>query len=309
MASLTLPAPAKLNLFLHVVGRRDDGYHLLETLFQLLDFGDEVTLEACAKGEIRRAAALPGVPEDDDLGLRAARALARHAHVGAGARIAVRKRTPVGGGLGGGSSDAATVLHGLNRLWGLDLPISELAALGLELGADVPVFVHGHSALARGVGGRLEPVSLAPTWYLVACPSASVSTAAVFDSSSLTRDTPPLKIDGFPWELDTQAGLDRVWSCTRNDCEPVTRSLAPAVADAMRVLGEMGEVRMTGTGGCVFMRFPDPEAAERARARVAPELRAFTARGVNRSPLLDAVGDAARARGGARAVEWGVAKR
>ncbi len=289
MDTLVLPAPAKVNLFLHVTGRRADGYHRIETVFQLLDQGDEVAITVTREPGVRRAGTVPGVTEEADLTLRAARALAAHAGVAAGAAIALRKRLPLGGGLGGGSSDAATVLVGLNRLWGLDLGTDVLAALGLALGADVPVFVHGHSAFARGVGEELHPVLLAPTWYLVVTPAVAVSTETVFGSDSLTRDTAPLKMRSFPWGLGSQAGVDRLWARTRNDCEPVVRAARPEVAAALDWLSGHGPARMTGTGASVFARFRDRLVAERALAQAPPGVTAFVARGVDRSPLLDAV--------------------
>jgi len=289
-AALTLPAPAKLNLFLHVTGRRDDGYHRLETLFQLLDHGDRIELEADGEPAIRRCGELPGVAEDADLTVRAARLLARRAGVRRGARIRVHKTLPMGGGLGGGSSDAATVLLGLDRLWQLGLGLDALAELGLELGADVPLFVRGRSAFARGVGEQLEPVAIAPSWYLVVRPRVSVSTAAVFGAASLTRDTPPLTIRGFPWGIGSHRGLDRLLARTRNDCTAVVRGLAPAVASAESALAALGPVRMTGTGACLFVRFRERAAAEDALAAVGLDtggggLEAFVARGVDRSPL------------------------
>jgi 4-diphosphocytidyl-2-C-methyl-D-erythritol kinase len=290
---LSLPAPGKLNLFLHVVGRRGDGYHLLETLFQLLDRGDRVDLSVDGSGVIRRAHELPGVPEQADLTLRAAQLLARRTGVRSGVVIRVHKRLAMGGGLGGGSSDAATVLVGLNRLWGLGLALDELASLGLELGADVPVFVRGRSALARGVGEALVPVALAPSWYLVARPAATVATAPVFADPSLTRDTHPLKIEGFPWGIDTHEGLERLLARTRNDCAPVVRAQVPAVAAALEALDSLaveGGARMTGTGACVFVRFRDAATAQAALARVPPGLEAFVARGVDRSALHTAIG-------------------
>jgi 4-diphosphocytidyl-2-C-methyl-D-erythritol kinase len=205
----------------------------------------------------------------------------------------VHKRLATGGGLGGGSSDAATVLLGLNHLWGLGLSLEELACLGLELGADVPVFVRGRSAFARGVGEALVPVSLAPSWYLVLRPAATVATATVFADPSLTRDTPALKIGGFPWGVDTQEGLERLLARTRNDCAPVVRARVPAVAAALDVLDALAvgnEARMTGTGACVFRRFRDAAAANAALARMPRGVDAFVARGVDRSALHAALG-------------------
>lgn len=296
--TLELPAPAKLNLFLHVTGRRADGYHLLETLFHFLDRADRVRLTLTDDPGVRRSAPFPGVPEEQDLSVRAGRLLASRHGAPSGVDIRVHKRLPMGGGLGGGSSDAASVLVGLNRLWGLDLDVGTLAALGLELGADVPVFVHGHAALARGVGECLQPVDLPPSWYLVVCPPVHVSTAAVFGAASLTRDTQPLKIEGFPWDLDTQAGLSRFLARARNDCEPVVRGSESAVAAALEWLASFAPARMTGTGACVFARFAEAKQARQALARAPAGLDAFVAQGVNRSPLLDAVGGVGGGDGG-----------
>jgi 4-diphosphocytidyl-2-C-methyl-D-erythritol kinase len=292
--TLVVPAPAKLNLFLHVTRRRGDGYHDIETVFQLLDVGDEVTVTATREPGVRRERPLAGVPEDADLSVRAARLLAAHCKVTRGARVRVDKRVPLGGGLGGGSSDAASVLVALDRLWGLHLGADALARLALALGADVPVFVRGHSAFASGVGEVLRAVSLAPQWYLVACPPARVSTAAVFAAPSLTRDSPPLKIAGFPWGMETSSGLARLWRQTRNDCESVVVAREPGVAAALEWLSGLGPARMTGTGACVFARFAQREAAERALAGAPRGLDAFVAAGVDRSPLLAAM-DAAEA--------------
>jgi 4-diphosphocytidyl-2-C-methyl-D-erythritol kinase len=289
MSALAVPAPAKLNLFLHVTGRRADGYHELETLFQLLDVGDELLIEATRAPGIVRARDLAGVPEAQDLTLRAARLLAEHCGVRRGARLTVHKRIPMGGGLGGGSSDAASVLVALDRLWGLQLGVEVLARLGLRLGADVPLFVRGRSAFASGVGEVLRPVALAPQWYLVLCPPVQVSTARVFAAPSLTRDTPPLKIRGFPWDLDGQAGLERVWQRTRNDCEAVVRAFEPGVARLLDWLASRAPARMSGTGACVFARFTQHEAAEHALAAVPAGVKGFVAAGVDRSPLLDAM--------------------
>jgi len=302
--TLVLPAPAKLNLFLHVTGRRADGYHLLETLFHFLDCADRVTLTRSRSPGVRRGRGASGVAEDEDLALRAARLLARHCGARGGVVVDVDKRLPLGGGLGGGSSDAAAVLLGLDCLWGLDLGPERLAELGLELGADVPVFVHGRAALARGVGERLEPVRLAPSWYLVACPPVQVSTAAVFGDPSLTRNTPALTIGGFPWETDTEVGLARLLARTRNDCEPVVRAREPAVAAALDWLaGCAPAARMTGTGACVFARFAHRAAAERVLARAPRGMPAFVARGMDRSPLLSALAAAGRPGGGQQECE------
>jgi 4-diphosphocytidyl-2-C-methyl-D-erythritol kinase len=261
--TLRLPAPAKLNLCLHVTGRRADGYHELETLFQLLDFGDEVQLTLMQGPGVRRIGNIPGVEEEADLSVRAARLLAAHCQCRRGVNIRLSKRLPLGGGLGGGSSDAASVLVGLNELWELGLHKDELAQLGLQLGADVPVFIHGHSAFAQGVGEKLRRVSLPQQWFVVLWPPIQVETSAIFSSASLTRDTPHLKIAGFPWNLHTKNGLDGFWARTHNDCEPVVRALQPQVAATLDVLARYGPARMSGTGACAFARFAEEDEAHR----------------------------------------------
>lgn len=271
------PAPAKLNLFLHVTGRRADGFHTLQTVFQLLELCDELWIEPTADGGISRPGGPDWIAPEQDLAVRAARLLQVESGTGLGAEIRISKRIPAGGGLGGGSSDAATVLVALNRLWGLDWPARRLAELGLRLGADVPVFVHGRSAWAEGVGEILTPVATPPAWYLVVCPGCAVSTAAVFADPELTRDSPETTISGF-----LSAG-------GRNDCEPVVRRRHPSVAAALDWLGRQREARsarLTGTGGCVFSAF-DSEAAARALLAGLPKgCTGFVARGLTHSPLL-----------------------
>ncbi len=270
------PAPAKLNLFLHVIGRRADGYHLLQTVFHLLDWGDTVHLRPRADGVIRRASTLAGVAEHDDLVVRAARRLREHVgQPGLGADIAVDKRIPLGGGLGGGSSDAATVLVGLDRLWGLGLGNDVLAGLGLALGADVPVFVRGRSAFAEGIGEALTPLELTPTDYLVVDPGVGVPTGELFRAPELTRDMPPLTIRGF---LSGEP--------TRNAFEPVVRARFPAVARVFDWLAPHGEPRLSGSGGAASM----PVGSEGAGlvAACPAGMRAWIARGIDRSPLLTA---------------------
>ncbi len=272
-ARLTVPAPAKLNLFLHVVGRRADGYHLLQTCFQLLDYGDVLTVE---RSDTLTLNDLPDVPHEHNLVWHAARALQRHTGCTAGARIHLDKRLPAGGGLGGGSSDAASALLALNRLWGLGLGIDTLAAIGLTLGADVPVFVHGHSAFASGIGEQLTPVDLPPRWFLVLTPGCQVETARIFRDSSLTRDTPLMTMAAL-----REQGLE---SRLRNDCEVVVRRLHPEVADALDWLGQFGTSQLTGTGACVFLA-ADAEADVRGILRqLPPRFSGFVAQGVNRSP-------------------------
>ena len=274
MKRLVLPAPAKLNLFLHIVGRRADGYHELQTVFQFLDHGDRLALARREDGRIRRAYDLEGVSEESDLVMRAARTLQAAVGTPLGADIHLEKRLPMGGGLGGGSSDAATVLVGLNRLWGLGWPLARLAELGLTLGADVPVFVHGRAAFAEGVGERLTPVAPPEPWYLVVCPPVHVDTGAVFADEGLTRNTPPIKISGLSeWE-------------GRNDCQAVVVRRHPEVGEALAWLSRRaGQARMTGTGACVFAPFETAAQARRVAQELPPRWHGFVARGCNRSPL------------------------
>ena len=281
------PAPAKLNLFLHVVGRREDGYHELQTLFQFLDLEDRIGLAPRDDGRIRRVSDHPGIAEETDLVLRAARLLKDETGAGAGVDITVEKRIPVGGGLGGGSSDAATTLLALDRLWELGLGTERLAALGLRLGADVPVFVRGRAAWAEGVGERLEPVELETPWYLVIDPGCVVSTAAVFSHPALTRNSAPLRIRDFltPGPEPTLS-LAAILAAARNDCEPVVRMLYPEVDEALRWLERFGDARMTGTGACVFASFAERDRAEQCLRSLPDAWKGFVARGLNRSKAL-----------------------
>jgi 4-diphosphocytidyl-2-C-methyl-D-erythritol kinase len=271
------PAPAKLNLFLHVTGRRPDGYHELQTLFQLIDLCDTVAIRVGDDGRIERPSGPVGVDPDSDLTVRAAKALQGATGCRMGASIRITKRIPMGGGLGGGSSDAATVLLALNHLWQCGLSVDELARLGLPLGADVPVFVRGSSAWAEGVGERLEPVELPERWYVVIHPGVAVPTKDVFQSPELTRNTPVITIRAFfgPGGL---AG-------SRNDCEPVVRALYPEVADSLSWLEKFAPARLTGTGSCIFAAFGSAIEAERVAARAPDRWRAFVARGLNVSPV------------------------
>ena len=278
-------APAKLNLMLHVVGRRADGYHELQTVFQLIDLCDRIEIEVRQDGVLARPVGPGGVAEEDDLVIRAARALKSATGTPLGADISVRKVIPMGGGLGGGSSDAATVLLALNKEWGTGLGSDEIAAIGAKLGADVPIFVAGRSAWAEGIGERLTPVWLGgDSWYLVIFPGIPVPTAAVFQAPELTRNSPPTTMRGF---LETGG---------RNDCEAVVRARFPVVAEALDWLGRRSVARLTGTGSCVFAKFSRAADAERVAAQVPDEWRAFVARGLTESPLLD------------RLSSWGVAK-
>jgi 4-diphosphocytidyl-2-C-methyl-D-erythritol kinase len=275
---LRLPAPAKLNLLLRVVGRREDGYHLLQTVFQFIDRCDWITLRRLPDGEIRLKTPLPGVPPESDLTVRAARALRQAGGIRDGVEIGIEKNLPMGGGLGGGSSDAATTLLGLNRLWGAGLGMEDLMALGLRLGADVPVFIKGHSAWAEGVGERLTPIDLPEPWYVVVVPACQVATGVVFSAPSLTRDNKPIKM------ADFLAGREE------NHCLPVVVGLYPEVGAAMEGLSRFAEARLTGTGACVFAAFPGEQEAREAAASLGSRWSAFVARGENRSSLHRALG-------------------
>ncbi len=270
------PAPAKLNLMLRVTGRRADGYHLLQTVFRFIDFGDTVGLRLRADGVISRARPLPGVAEADDLTVRAARVLQAATGTRLGADIRVDKRLPAGGGVGGGSSDAATTLLALNHLWGTGMSRQRLQALALPLGADVPVFVYGQSAMAEGVGELLVPLALPPAWYLVLVPPVAVSTAAVFRHPELKRDSEKAKIQGF----SVPAG---------NDLEPLVCRLYPEVGRHLAWLRTVGNTaggaQMTGSGGCVFAAFADEAAARHALAVCPEDMRGFVARGLDVHPL------------------------
>ena len=272
------PAPAKLNLFLNIVGRRADGYHLLQTVFQILDWGDAIRIRPRVDDRILRAGGLDEVSPEDDLAVRAANLLREHAGSKLGADIEIEKRTPTGGGLGGGSSDAATVLVALNEIWDLNLCEDDLADLGLKLGADVPLFVRGRSAYAEGIGEKLTPIDLPLRHYVILDPGVHSSTADLFQAAELTRNSPPTTIADF---------LDG--ACTGNAFAPLVRARFPEVAAALEWLQVHGDARLTGSGGCVFVAAESAGEADRiARAR-PPQFRAFRAAGVNRSPLLDAV--------------------
>ena len=266
------PAPAKLNLFLHITGRRADGYHELQTVFQLIDLCDTVGVALRDDGAIERPEGAADVPPESDLVVRAARALQAASGTRLGATLRVRKRIPMGGGLGGGSSDAATTLLALNRLWDARLGIEELARIGLPLGADVPVFVKGFSAWAEGVGEQLTPLPLPERWYVVIHPGVGVSTRDVFQSPELTRNSPVITIRAF-----LEAG-------GRNDCEPVVRARHPEVAAALDWLSRYAPARLTGTGSCIFASCTTAIEAERIAVRVPDEWTSFVAQGLNISP-------------------------
>jgi 4-diphosphocytidyl-2-C-methyl-D-erythritol kinase len=267
------PAPAKLNLFLHVVGRRTDGYHLLQTVFRLIDCCDLLRYSPGTGPSVSLAQPLPGIEEGDELCVRAARLLQRETGCRLGVDISIVKAIPIGGGLGGGSSDAATTLIALNRLWNLGLSRQRLAELGLALGADVPFFLCGGNAFGEGVGERLAPVVLPPAWYVVLVPPVSVPTREIFAAPELTRDTKSITISGF------SAGFGH------NDLEPVVCRRYPVVADHLAWLKTFGDARMSGSGACVYAEFPTEAQARAVVSGLPPEMRGFVARGLEGHPL------------------------
>ena len=276
--SLILRAPAKLNLMLHITGRRDDGYHLLETVFQFIDLADRIEFSTNDTGKILRLPGNSPVAAADDILLAAANLLHTRFQVNKGVSIDIDKRIPIGGGLGGGSSDAATCLLALNQLWGLGLSLDQLAGIGLELGADVPVFVHGRAAWATGIGEVLQPVELAESIYLVIDPKVAVSTAQIFAAQELTRNCDPLTIRAFL----------RGSGC--NVCEPVVRNLYPQVAGAIDWLDQYATARMSGTGACVFAAIDSLEQAEVVKSRVPRQWNAYVTRAMNRNPVHQQLG-------------------
>ncbi|MGO2147590.1 4-(cytidine 5'-diphospho)-2-C-methyl-D-erythritol kinase [Halomonas sp.] len=284
-ASLTLPAPAKLNRMLHIVGRRDDGYHELQTLFQIVDISDQLTLTLREDSDITLATPINGVAHDDNLMVRAARLLQRSAgrspKAMPGATLTIEKNLPMGGGLGGGSSNAATVLLGLNKLWQLGLSMEALAKLGLQLGADVPVFIYGHSAWAEGVGEKLTSVTLDTPWFVIIHPKVSVSTPLIFQDPELTRDSRPITM-----ARALQGGASE-W---RNDCEAIVKKRYPLVAEALDWLAQYAPVRLTGTGACLFATFESEQTARTVAELAAQCWPTWVARGLNTSPLQDALG-------------------
>jgi len=269
------PAPAKLNLFLHVVGRRADGYHLLQTLFRFVDHGDRLSFSPRADGEVVLTTPLPDVPPESDLTVRAARLLQTETGCRQGVDIQLEKRLPLGGGLGGGSSDAATVLLALNHLWQLGLPRRRLQEIGLTLGADVPVFVFGRNAFAEGVGEALQPVELPPAWYVVLEPPVQVATAAIFGAPDLKRDSVPMR--GIDW----RSGMGG------NDLEAVAITRFPAVAEHLRWLSRFAEARMSGSGACVFAEFADKASAEAVIRQLPTGMHGWLAAGLRQHPLAD----------------------
>ena len=267
------PAPAKINLFLHITGQRDDGYHLLQTAFQFLDYGDVLQFGVHDNPSISLSTAIDGVDDEDNLIIRAARALQASANIQQGVNITIEKRLPIGGGLGGGSSNAATTLLALNQLWQCHLSKTELAQLGLTLGADVPIFLHGEAAWAEGVGEQLSPISPPEPWYAVIAPDCHVSTAEVFSSQELTRDCEPITISRF---LSGEG---------RNICEDVVTKLYPQVSEALSWLGQYGKARMTGTGACIFASFDSRAQAQQVITAIPAHWQGFVAKGCNCSPL------------------------
>ncbi len=269
------PAPAKLNLFLHVVGRRADGYHFLQTLFRFVDYSDTLRFSPRENGVVELASPLPGVPPESDLTVRAARLLQAETGCRQGVRIRLDKRLPMGGGLGGGSSDAATVLLALNHLWRLGLPRQRLQEIGLALGADVPVFIFGRNAFAEGVGESLQPVELPPAWYVVLEPPVQVPTAAIFNAPELKRDTPAMRA------ADWTPGMGG------NDLETVAVSHFPEIAEHLRWLSGFGKARMSGSGACVFAELADQAGTETVIRQLPGRMRGWAAAGLPSHPLLE----------------------
>ncbi|MES9863212.1 MAG: 4-(cytidine 5'-diphospho)-2-C-methyl-D-erythritol kinase [Candidatus Thiodiazotropha sp. LLP2] len=273
--SFSCPAPAKLNLMLRITGRRHDGYHNLQTVFQFLDCSDQLDFQLRNDAEINLPNDLTEVPKEQNLCFRAAKLLQTQSGTSFGADITLHKSLPMGGGLGGGSSDAATTLVALNRLWGLNLSNRQLMDIGLSLGADVPIFIHGHAAWAEGIGEKITDIDLPESWFLVIQPPCHISTAEIFRHPDLTRHSPRIKIRAF------------LEGNKQNDCLPVVSGRYPEVAKAMEWLNRHAEARMTGTGACLFAEFAERRQADELLDRLPTDLRGFVAQGLNRSPLLD----------------------
>jgi 4-diphosphocytidyl-2-C-methyl-D-erythritol kinase len=281
------PAPAKLNLFLHVTGRRPDGYHLLQTVFQLIDHGDTLDFDLRDDQQLRRVTDVPGVPEEQDLIIRALRLLQaeysrRHGRTPPGISVAIDKRLPMGGGLGGGSSDAATALLAANHLWQAGLSRAELMALGLPLGADIPFFIFGRNAFAEGVGEELVAVDTPDCWFVVIEPGVAVPTPVIFQSEHLTRNTEPVRIADFSSYFSSRADLKQYG---KNDLQAVATRLFPPVAEAVEWLGHHGDARMTGSGACVFCAFSSEAAADAVLSQVPPQWRGWKAKSLTQHPL------------------------
>ncbi len=277
------PAPAKLNLFLHITGRRPDGYHLLQTIFQFLDYGDSLAFEVLDSPQIIIQPAVPGVAPQDNIIYKAAAHLQQRHAISRGVKVTLKKRLPMGGGLGGGSSDAATTLLALNKLWDLNLDKATLMDIGLKLGADVPIFIYGHSAWAEGVGEQLSPVELPEKWFIVLFPNIHIDTGTIFSSSDLTRDKVPIKIRDF------------LQGRTENVCQPVVEKRYPEVGEAIAWLDQFSEARLTGTGACIFAAFDSEQSAKAVAEQVPTKWQHFVAKSLNQTPIEQ--------------FYWGIAKR
>lgn len=272
-AALILPAPAKLNLFLHITSRRTDGYHNLQTIFQLLDYADYLAFTPRKDGIIRLHNLFAHIASNDNLIIRAAKLLQHYTHNSLGADIWIDKKLPIGGGLGGGSSNAATTLLALNKLWQTGLSIHQLSQLGIRLGADVPVFIVGKTAFAEGVGEKLRPIELAESWFLVGIPPVSISTASIFNDPKLTRNTPP---------IDYQQAISQHG---HNDCQPVVIKQYPLVKKALQLMNQFAPSKLTGTGSCLFSSFNSQQQAIKVQQQLAANLLCFIAKGANTSML------------------------
>ena len=275
MISLGWPAPAKLNLFLHITGQRQDGYHLLQTAFQFIELIDVIDFTILESGLVRRSSTSLKIDERDDLVIKAAQKIKNRSGSKLGVDISVKKNIPMGGGLGGGSSDAATTLVALNELWQTGLSIDELSEIGLSLGADIPFFINGNAAWAEGVGDKLTPIVLDECFYLVIYPNCGISTKAVFEASDLTRNTPRITIRDF---YDGNG---------KNDCESYVRNHYHDVAEALDWLGEYASSRLTGTGACLFAQFSDENEASEVKYKLPTKWRGYVVKGINKSPLLE----------------------
>ncbi len=266
------PAPGKLNLFLHITGRRDDGYHLLQTMFQFFDFGDSLYFDTNTSGKLNRLSEIKGVPQEQDLIIKAAKLLQQASGSTQGVDIKISKKLPMGGGIGGGSSDAATTLVALNQLWNINMSMAELAEIGIKLGADVPIFIHGKASWAEGIGEKISYLDVSEPYYLIIKPDCSVPTAEIFSHPGLTRDSQRLKITAF------RRGLG-------NDCKVIVRTLYPQVAEALDWLSAYQTAELTGTGACIFAAFDSKEQALKIANKVPAKWDAIVARGMNLSPL------------------------
>ena len=286
--ALTLPSPAKLNLFLHITGRRSDGYHELQTAFQLLDFGDTVEIDTRSDNKIVLLQSLEGVPDEDNIVVRAAKLLQKQEsgkNRVLGADIKINKQIPMGGGLGGGSSNAASTLLGLNYLWKMGLSNDQLAEIGLNLGADVPVFIYGQNSFGEGIGERLQTLVLPKYWFTVIKPPVSVPTAEIFLHSQLTRDTVTIRIAAVFKHLQTPNLAKEL----RNDCEDIVRREYPEISEALDWLNGLGTARLTGTGACIFARFASLAEAEAVLAEMPASYTGFIAQGTDRSTAHQAL--------------------